>query len=182
MAVELGRYTVDDLLMMPKDGRRRELVRGELLEMPPTGERHGAVVTNVVILLAALVKGQGLGIVLADVGVVIVRDPATVLAPDVVVRLGDSTAARDQSKTYGDRLPDIVFEVASPSDSTPAVLAKLRTYVEAGIPIAVAAWPDREEVTVATPGRPWLELATTDTLDLSDMVPGLTIPVSGLFD
>lgn len=182
MAVELGRYTVDDLLLMPKDGRRRELVRGELLEMPPTGERHGAAVINLGVLLTGPIKGQGLGIVLADVGVVLSRDPATVLAPGIVVRLGGSTAARDQSKTYGDRLPDIVFEVASPSDSTPAVRAKLRTYVEAGIPMAVAAWPDREEVTVATPGRPWLELATTDTLDLSDMVPGLTIPVSEIFD
>lgn len=160
MEVDLGQYTVEDLLAMPRDGLRHELVRGELIEMPQTADRHGAVVMNLGVLLTGPIKGQGLGIVLADNGVIISRQPATVLAPDVVVRLGVSTAARDQPKTYSDRLPDIVFEVASPSDSTPAVRAKLRTYVEAGISMAVAAWPDREEVTVATPS-PYTTRAVT---------------------
>ena len=182
MAVDLGRYTVEDLLAMPKDGRRRELVRGELFEMPPTADRYGAVVMNLGILLAGPIKGQGLGIVLADSGVVLSRHPATVLGPDVAVKLGVSSEARAQSKTYGEQLPDIVFEVVSPSDSPNAVHAKMRTYLEAGVPMAVAVWPDREEITVAAVDGRWDVLTANETLDLSDLVPGLRIVVSEIFD
>ena len=33
--------TADDLLAMPDDGMRRELIRGELIEMPPASDDHG---------------------------------------------------------------------------------------------------------------------------------------------
>ena len=35
--------TADELLLMPDNGFRQELVRGELIEMPPPGKRHGEV-------------------------------------------------------------------------------------------------------------------------------------------
>ena len=36
-------FTSEDLLAMPDDGKRYELVRGELIEMPPTSHDHGMV-------------------------------------------------------------------------------------------------------------------------------------------
>src|SRR5919202_3989561 len=40
----VGRYTVQEVLQLPDDGNRYELVRGELLVSPPTALRHQIVV------------------------------------------------------------------------------------------------------------------------------------------
>ena len=39
--------TADELFVMPDDGFRYELVRGELRRMPPAGSEHGAVIMNI---------------------------------------------------------------------------------------------------------------------------------------
>jgi len=39
----IRQVTADELLAMPEDGLRRELVRGELRTMTPTGSRHGSI-------------------------------------------------------------------------------------------------------------------------------------------
>ncbi len=39
--------TADELLQMPDDGMRYELVRGELLMMSPAGARHGRLAVKV---------------------------------------------------------------------------------------------------------------------------------------
>jgi Uma2 family endonuclease len=46
--------TADDLLRLPDDGMRHELVRGEHRMMPPPGAEHGRVAANVGGLLGAL--------------------------------------------------------------------------------------------------------------------------------
>ncbi len=40
MAVEEKTYTVDDLLALSRAGKRYELIRGELVDMSPTGDLH----------------------------------------------------------------------------------------------------------------------------------------------
>ena len=47
--------TADELFMMPDDGFRYELVRGEVRRMPPAGSEHGAVAINIgTVLIASL--------------------------------------------------------------------------------------------------------------------------------
>ena len=182
MAVDVKLMTVEELEAMPDDGRRVELVRGELIEMPPPAEQRGAIVATLAGLLVGPIKGQRLGTVLAESGIVISRHPATVLAPDVMVKLGGPPAARDQVTSYSDRLPAIAFEIVSPSDSADAVHDKLRTYLEAGVPMVIAVWPRREEVTVAMSDGRWSVLTAADELDLSELVPGLRIRVADIFE
>ena len=43
MVTATGSMTADELLAMPDDGFRYELVRGELRKMPPPGYDHEAV-------------------------------------------------------------------------------------------------------------------------------------------
>ena len=46
--------TADELLGMPDDGFRYELVRGELRRMSPAGYRHGLVAANLLRALSQL--------------------------------------------------------------------------------------------------------------------------------
>src|SRR3712207_6832516 len=80
------RMTADELLALPDNGMRRELVAGELHEMPPAGGDHGYVGVRAVYRLASFLEQHpevGGGLFAAETGFRIFRDPDTVRAPDV---------------------------------------------------------------------------------------------------
>ena len=74
----------DELFVMPDDGLRYELVKGELRRMPPAGSEHGAVAINIAVVVAQFVKAHGLGVVFGTgTGFKIASEPDTVRAPDL---------------------------------------------------------------------------------------------------
>ena len=73
--------TADDLMAMPDDGMRHELVRGELITMPPASDDHGFVGAEVSLQIGTFVRQRRFGTSrLADTGFQLAPD--TVLAPD----------------------------------------------------------------------------------------------------
>src|ERR671935_1003598 len=63
-----------------------ELVRGEVIELPPPLKRHGVVAWNVARALDAYVHERGKGyLTINDAGVILERDPDTVRGPDVAL-------------------------------------------------------------------------------------------------
>jgi Uma2 family endonuclease len=84
MAVVRQQVTADELLHMPDDGFRFELVEGELRRTNPAGNVHGRVAMNVGISLGGYIKAHDLGAVYAaETGFMLSRNPDTVRAPDV---------------------------------------------------------------------------------------------------
>lgn len=181
MATVIKTWTIEDLLAMPDDGMRHELVRGELIEMGRPGNRHGRLQLRVGRLLAEKIEDSGLGSVVTDVGAVITREPATVLGPDVAVYLGRAGSPLDEPEGYLDTLPDVVVEIVSPGDSASEVDDKTHLYLDAGVRMVIAVWPKRRAVTVAMPDGITRDYAADDVVDLSPVVPELTIPVGAIF-
>lgn len=76
--------TAQELYELPDDGKRYELVEGELREMAPAGAMHGNVAATLTILLGQHVRAQQSGRLLAaETGFRISRNPDTVRAPGV---------------------------------------------------------------------------------------------------
>lgn len=76
--------TADDLLLMPDDGFRYELVRGDLKRMSPAGDEHGGVTMELASSLHQHVKLNHLGrVYAAETGFKLESDPDTVRAPDI---------------------------------------------------------------------------------------------------
>lgn len=65
MVVVRQQVTAKELLSMPDDGSRYELVQGELRQMTPAGNFHGRVTMNFGISLGSYVKTHNLGAVYA---------------------------------------------------------------------------------------------------------------------
>ena len=83
MTTETRQSTAEELLRMPDDGSRYELVRGELRKMPPAGNEHGYLAGEVLGELRSYVKANNLGrTYAAETGFKISSDPDTVRAPD----------------------------------------------------------------------------------------------------
>jgi Uma2 family endonuclease len=178
--------TEDDLMRMPDDGYRYELVEGELRQMSPTGFDHGRCTGNLHGLLIAHVNKRKLGYVLAaETGFVIARTRdgrATVRAPDVAfVARGRVPADADMSK-YLELAPDLVAETLSPSDTAVEVEEKIASWLAAGVRVALVVNPASRTITLYRSPSDISRLTDRDELDLGDVIEGFRCPVADIFD
>lgn len=175
--------TAEDLLQMPRDAWRYELVEGVLHRMPPPGYEHGSIAGQFGGLLFAHVNAQKLGRVLAaETGFQLGTGPDTVQAPDVAF----VTDARIRAVTFDARkyfpgAPDFLAEVLSPSDTYSEVQKKVARWLEGGARMVVLVDPAKVLLFVHRPGRPVQILAAADTLDASEVVDGWRVRVADIF-
>lgn len=181
MATQLRTMTADELLAMPEDGIRRELVEGELREMTPPGERHGDAAQNINSSLDAHVRAHRLGRVRPEIGYLLESDPDTVRAPDISFVRADRLPPGGPVPGYSRGAPDLAVEVVSPHDRYSEVKAKVREYLAAGTRMVVVVDPEDRSVSVYRSGRDPVELDEAGVIDGEDVVPGWTLPVHDIF-
>jgi Uma2 family endonuclease len=174
--------TADELLQMPDDGMRYELVRGELLVMTPAGARHGRLAVKVGGLLFEHERKTACGVAFgAETGFLISRDPDTVRAPDAAFVSRERFEAVGDTDKYWPGAPDFAAEVISPKDTFHEVQDKALEWLAAGTIIVLVLDPPKRTATVYRSGGDAHVYGDQDTLDLSDAVPGFTVPVARLF-
>jgi Uma2 family endonuclease len=178
--------TEDDLLRMPDDGNRYELIEGELRSLPLNDYEHGLRTSTLTTLLSSHVLARNLGDVLAaGTGFVIARNAdgrVTVRAPDVAfVARGRVPAEADTSK-FLELAPDLVVETLSPSDTAVEVEEKIASWLAAGVRAALVVNPASRSVTLHRTSSTISRLTDKDELDLSDIIEGFRCRVSEIFD
>ena len=183
MTVSTRPMTADELLNMPDDSFRYELVRGELRKMTPAGHVHGEYAASILISLGAHVKANGLGkVYAAETGFKLESDPDHVRAPDAAfVRRERAEEARD-TRGFFPGAPDVAVEVISPSDSYTEVEEKVADWLDAGTLEVIVVDPRRRTVKVHRSLTDIVVLAEDDTLDIGDVVLGWQMPVRDIFE
>jgi len=170
--------TADDLLALPDDGMRHELVEGELRTMTPAGRDHGVLALRAGRLLGAHVDAHGLGLATAaETGYRIASDPDTVLTPDAAFVSRERSASEPG---YWAGAPDLAIAVVSPSDTYTEVQEKALRWLDAGCRLVVTLDPRRRTVTAYRSPSDIVILGDADTLDASDVVDGWTVRVGEL--
>ena len=112
MRTKKATLTAEELLRLSTTGRRYELVKGELWEMPPAGGRHGSVAMRIGIILGSYVRENELGEVFAaETGFILRRDPDTVRAPDAAFVARERLPAGELPAGYLEMVPDLAVEV-----------------------------------------------------------------------
>src|SRR5258708_38206188 len=114
MATTRTKITDEELLRLPKDGNKYEVVDGEL-RMSPVGLRHERIVARLIGVLAPFVKERRIGDVLRS-NVLYVLPSGNKRGPDV------SFLPAGRLEPFGitaspKRGPDLSVEVISPGDS-----------------------------------------------------------------
>jgi Uma2 family endonuclease len=182
-----GPMTVDELLQLPDDGWRYELVDGVLVRMPPPGFRHGRLVARLASTLLTYVTANHLGDVVTDAGFVLSRagQPDTVLGPDVAFVRTEHLPQPDSSadEKHLRVAPDLAAEIASPDQYRPDMRDKATMYLASGVRLVWVVWPDSKTVDVWRPGSDTSiqTLALSDALDGLDVLPGFSYPLAELF-
>jgi Uma2 family endonuclease len=175
--------TADELLRIPDDGFRYELVKGELRKMSPAGHKHGRIAASFTWRLGHHVKSKGLGVVYAaETGFLLSTDPDTVRAPDVAFVTRTRVEAAGDVEGFWPGAPDLAVEVVSPSDTYTEVEENVIEWLQAGAKMVLVLNPRKLTVALNRPSGQTTILNADATLDIGDVVPGFKVAVKDLFD
>lgn len=165
---------------LPED-MRAELVRGELLLIPPPGAEHGVVGARLIMRLAAFVEAQRLGVVTMSSGYVLVGLPRTVRAPDIAFVLASRLSPDMVPASIPRMRPDLAIEIRSPSERRSRLKEKLEDYRAVGVPVVWVVDPRRQTVSVIVHGHEDRILRGDDVLEGGSLLPGFSLRLSELF-
>jgi len=173
--------TAEELLRMPDDGFRYELVEGGIKQMTPAGGGHGASGMNLGIDLGHFVRKNRLGqMFLAETGFKIQENPDTVIAPDISFISRARILEEGIPNGFIPGAPDLVVEVVSPNDRVYEVDEKADKWLDAGVQLVWIVNPKRRTIEVRTASESTL-LGVNDELSGEDVVPGFTCRVADIF-
>jgi len=179
------RMTADEFLALPEphDGRRHELVEGELVVTFP-GFLHGAVQAHLVFTLGKWARAQsGRGIVTLTHGISL--DDRNLFGPDILWYREGRAPGRHDPPPYS--MPDLAVEVRSASTWRYDIGAKKAAYERHGLPELWLVDTAAAEVLVFRRSAPQghtfdvaLELGRGDTL-ASPLLPGFALAIGELY-
>lgn len=173
-----------DLLALPDDLFRHEIIDGEHFVMAAPALRHQHIVLNLALLLAGFIRRRQLGTLLLSPVDVLLSDH-DVVEPDLLF------VSRERSGRIAERFvngaPDLVIEVISPATRKRDEGVKRRLYQKHGVLEYWLIDPETGTIQVSSASRGWfappvwLSVAAADLL-ASPLLPGLEIPLAGIFE
>jgi Uma2 family endonuclease len=174
--------TAEELYWLPDDGKRRELVKGELREMPPASGRHGIHGGRLQTHLGHYILTKKLGeVFLAETGFTISRAPDTVRAPDIAF-VSQDRLPDPLPDGYFEIVPDLTVEIVSPNDTNRKVRDKIKDWLDAGVRLLWVVDYQKRTITEYRSRQQIRVLKNEDTLEGGDVVPGFSLPVREVFD
>src|SRR5690242_18983991 len=136
--------TYDEYCLLPDDGKRYQVIEGELIVSPSPNFRHQDTVRKLGQLMRVYAKEHGLGVVIgAPMDVIL--EPNTIVQPDLLF------IRHSNMEIIGDVIegaPDLCVEVLSPSTGLHDRYTKKAVYARCGVPEYWIVDPAREIVSV----------------------------------
>jgi len=174
-----GSATLQDLLNTPEDGRKYELVDGEIL-VSPTGMQHSEIALRIAGSIWQFLEKNPIGKVYSsDVGIAFPN--GNIRSPDVTyVSLAKLPGGRSP-ETFGEVIPDLAVEVLSPSDSLRELGKKIGEYLESGVPLVWLVDPTRQTVTVYRSLTQTEQFGIDGILTAEPVLPGFSVEVGRFF-
>ena len=138
-------WTYEDLAALPDDGKRYEIIEGELFELTAPNLRHAKVLSNLILLIGPVARASG-GEFYSAVVDVFFRG-ANPVEPDMVGVMPETAVRQVMRGVEG--APDLVIEVLSPSNRTHDVLTKRELYRRGGVREYWMVDPEERSIEVA---------------------------------
>lgn len=155
-----------------------ELVRGEIIEMNQPGFRHGRICGRIYRFIDEFAETNDIGQATSnDSGVITERDPDTVRGPDVAYFSYDRIPKGDDPEGYPDAVPELAFEVLSPTDQWSDLLAKVGEFIAAGVNYVVIVDPATVTIQVYSADDCIAKPDGHDEFNLPDVLPGFAMRV-----
>jgi Uma2 family endonuclease len=177
------KFTYADLLALPEDGRRHEIIDGEHLLSPSPKTNHQRVLMCLSVALAAHAKKHGCGEVFAAPLDVVLSD-SDVVQPDLLFVSNERRERTTDKNIQG--APDLVVEILSEWNRRIDEIVKRDLYGRHGVLEYWIVDPELETVKVYRASEQRFlrvaELARENGDSLTTpLLPGLSIPLGEVF-
>lgn len=160
-----------------------ELIDGVVTEVSMPGFKHGKVALKLGRVVGDFVEAHDLGHTASHDTLFRLRsDPDTLRGPDLLFVSYAKLPAGDVPDGPLNVIPELVFEVRSPSDSWTDVVEKVLDYLRAGVDVIVVLDPTTASATVFRPQIRQDIFTADQTLTLPDVLPGFAVVVGKLFE
>ena len=175
-----GEWTYDDYARLPDDGKRYEVIRGELYMSAAPRPLHQRVIFRLSYFLEGFLEEHRIGTAFgAPIDVLLPEKLGDPVQPDIIFVREDRLHI--VGETYIDGAPDLAIEVLSPSNPAHDRSVKYRLYAEAGV----------QEYWIVDPQRPTVEIHVLqdgsyrllgrfgpDETARSELLTGFSVPVN----
>ena len=172
--------TAEELMNLPDDNLRHELINGELIKMPLPKFPHGRAATRLGGRLIQFVEDHDLGEVFPEVGYQLTWDPDTVLGPDLSFISKERLKEVGEVTGYWQGAPDIAVEVLSPGDRPGKVKMKISRWLSSGAQVWIVD-PKHCTVTVYRSETDTTTFSGSDFLESQDLLPGFRLSLDRIF-
>ena len=174
-------YTYDDYLTLPDDGRRYEIIEGELLMSPAPVTKHQFVKQTLQFHLLKFANKRKSGVIL-DAPTDVVFSDTDIVQPDILFIAKANLHKITDANIQG--APDLIVEILSPTTAATDRGAKKLLYERYGVKEYWLVDPDSETVEIYTLQAGRYELAQhaekTGTVH-SVLMPGFSMEVADIF-
>jgi Uma2 family endonuclease len=187
-ATATRQFTMNDLLAMPDDRKKRWIIDGELHEEDTTRRNrfHSSSMARLTGELyiwwssqpaprGELVCGEA-AVQLTD------DDDATGFGVDIAYVSADVMVRQTDEHTIIVGVPKLIVEILSPSTLIEDLHEKIDIYLEAGVPIVWVVDPRNRNVTIYKPNDDDSLVNVHQQLTGGDVLPGFSVPVARLFE
>ena len=178
------KFTYDDYLLFPDDGRRHELIDGEHYMTPSPSERHQRISFNITHHIAAYFDQRPLGrLYAAPFDVVLSK--TDVVQPDLLFVSAAKSSILTAQNVQG--APDLVVEILSETTRRTDEIIKRKLYEHFGVQEYWIIDPELETIKVyRIAGQGYQRVAelsreADDTL-ATPLLPDLRLPLSKIFE
>ncbi len=171
-------WTIEDFqafVARPENNDRLfELINGEIIEKMPGRTRNSELSLIVASLVRPFCRAHNLPChISGEAGAYAVE--GAVVAPDFAFKRTPT------SSEYPDPVPpEWAIEVISPTDKAPDIRKKRQIYLRAGI-LYWEMYPESESIDVYIPGQAMQTVEIGDSIDMGELIPGLTINAKEVF-
>lgn len=172
------KWTEQDLLCLPDDGRKYELVNGRLKEVP-TGGQYGKIEAELIVKLHPFSKPWA---DLYDSSTGFRMRSGNIRCPDVSVMRRERLPEGKPPIGFIDGAPDLAIEIVSPSEDPKDLLHKVGEYFESGAQEVWLLFPERRQVYRYRAPLEVEVLHAADILTGGNLLPGFAVQVSELFE
>lgn len=172
------RYTEQDLLQMPNDGRKYELVNGRI-HIVPTGGRHGKIGYRLTLRIGVVAPESLEGF---DSSTGFRMAGGNIRSPDFALMRKDRLPGGKPPVEFIEGAPDLAVEIVSPTENLNDLYQKVLEYFESGAQEVWLLFPERKQVYRYRAPLEVEVLHENDLLTGGTLVPDFQVRVGELFE
>ncbi|HUP62708.1 MAG TPA: Uma2 family endonuclease [Thermoanaerobaculia bacterium] len=183
MATETStNLTYEDYVNLPNDGKRYEIIDGELYVNPAPNTKHQRVVGNIWFALESYFREHRIGEVLSS-PIDVVLSSTNIVEPDLIVILAENAIITERNIQGA---PDIVIEVLSDSTRRIDEIAKRKLYERYGVSEYWIADPVIDTAKIYRRGASGFDRVAEISLETggaitTPLLPGFTLAIHEVF-